>query len=131
MKNKDLNYIAGLEKAIKKKYGDIAIQNPSSMWSEEKEKDYLRQLKKFVEKQDANSSQELQENVDGVFITKKLLIKDNKFSCSVCHELVKRINDDIYIIKYDCCENCYIQFVEGREDRWLKGWRPEDVKKST
>jgi hypothetical protein len=131
MKNKDLNYIAGLEKAIKKKYGEIAIQNPSSMWNEDKEKAYLDQLKKFIEKQDRNSLQDMSENVDGVFITKKLLIKDNKFSCSVCYNLVNRINDDIYIIKYDCCEGCYIQFVEGREERWLEGWRPENVKKST
>jgi len=131
MKNKDLNYVAGLEEAIKKKYGEIAIQNPSSMWNEDKERAYLNQLKKFIEKQDRSLSQDMIENVDGVFITKKLLTKDNKLSCSVCYSLVNRINDDIYIIKYDCCENCYIQFVEGREERWLEGWRPENVKKST
>ena len=31
MKEKDLNYIAGLEKAIKKKYGEEAIQNPAKL----------------------------------------------------------------------------------------------------
>ncbi len=51
MKEKDLNYIAGLEKAIKKKYGDEAIQNPAKFWDEEKEKDYIQQLEDFVEKQ--------------------------------------------------------------------------------
>ena len=42
---KDLNYIAGLEKAIKQKYGEEAVQNPSSNWTPEKEKEYLQQLK--------------------------------------------------------------------------------------
>ena len=51
MKDKDLNYIAALEKAIKKKYGDDAIQNPASYWDEDKEKEYIEQLKEFVEKQ--------------------------------------------------------------------------------
>ena len=51
MKEKDLDYIAGLEKAIARKYEDISIQNPSSFWDEEKEERYLQQLKAFVEKQ--------------------------------------------------------------------------------
>ena len=38
---KDLNYIAKVEKAIAKKYGNIAIQNPASFWDEEKEKKYI------------------------------------------------------------------------------------------
>ena len=38
-KEKDLNYIAKIEKAIAKKYGDIAIQNPAKFWDEKKEKD--------------------------------------------------------------------------------------------
>ena len=51
MKKKDPNYIAGLEKAIKKKYGDEAIENPAKHWDKEKEKDYIEQLEEFVEKQ--------------------------------------------------------------------------------
>ena len=49
MSEKDLNYIAALEKAIKKKYGDDAIQNPAKYWDEDKETDYLKQLKAFVD----------------------------------------------------------------------------------
>ena len=48
---KDLNYIAKVEKAIAKKYGDIAIQNPASFWNEEKEKKYLEQLKEETKQQ--------------------------------------------------------------------------------
>ena len=35
MKKKNLNYIAALEKAIRKKYGEIAIQNPANSWTPE------------------------------------------------------------------------------------------------
>ena len=39
-KERDLNEIAKIEKAIKDKYGTEAIQNPKGSWSEEKEKRY-------------------------------------------------------------------------------------------
>jgi len=131
MKEDDLNYIAALEKAIKEKYGVIAIQNPAKTWNEEKEKLYLEQLKDFVEKQRRYEREAEPENVNGVLITKKLLNKERKINCPVCRTLVKKINDDIYLLKYDCCERCYINYVEDREDRWLKGWRPNNVTKST
>lgn len=130
MKDKDLNYIAALEKAIKKKYGVEAIQNPAKFWDPEKEKAYIQQLGEFVQKQkqvEANS--ELQ-NVNGILMSPKLLIKEGRAHCPVCSDIIKKINDDIYITKYECCENCYFQYIEGREDRWLKGWRPENVTKS-
>jgi len=25
---------------------------------------------------------------------------------------------------YGCCVNCFIEFIEGREQRWKDGWRP-------
>ena len=39
MKEKDLNYIAAVEKAIAKKYGSETIQNPKGNWDDEKEND--------------------------------------------------------------------------------------------
>ena len=121
---KDLNYVAGLEKAIKKKYGDEAIDNPAKHWDEEKEKEYLLQLKDFVAKQRKSEAEVEPENVNGVLITRKLLNKDNKINCPVCSSMIRTVNDDIYMLKYDCCEKCFFQYVDGREDRWLKGWRP-------
>ena len=44
---KDLNYIANVEKAISDKYGEETIQNPKSLWTKEKEEEYIKQLKKF------------------------------------------------------------------------------------
>ena len=130
VKDKDLNYIAGLEKAIKKKYGDEAIQNPASLWDEKKEADYLEQVQEYVEKQQKLEAYVEPENVNGILITKKLFNRDNKTVCSVCSAQGKTINDDICYTKYECCYGCYIEFVEDREERWIKGWRPENVTKS-
>ena len=131
MKKKDLNYIAGLEKAIKKKYGEEAIENPAKFWDKDKEKDYIQQLEEFVEKQKKSERADEVENVDGVLVSRKLLNKEGIFNCPTCSKKLKTINDDIYFTKFDCCEICYIKYVEGREKRWLDGWRPENVTKSS
>ena len=47
---KDPDKIAAIEKAISKKYGKEAIQNPKGNWNEKKEKEYIEQVKKFQEK---------------------------------------------------------------------------------
>jgi hypothetical protein len=130
MKEKDLNYIAALEKAIEKKYGQEAIQNPAKFWNSEKEEIYLQQLREFVQKQKRFEADSEPENVNGVLITKKLLNRERKINCPVCGALVRKVNDDIYLLKYDCCEECYIKYVEDREDRWLTGWRPKNVTES-
>ena len=131
MKKKDLNYIAGLEKAIKKKYGEEAVENPAKFWDKEKEKDYIQQLEEFVEKQKKLEQAGDVENVDGVLVSRKLLNKEGIFNCPTCNKKLKTINDDIYFTKFDCCEICYIKYVEGREKRWVDGWRPKNVTKSS
>ena len=72
MSKKDLDYIAALEKAIEKKYGTEAIQNPAKFWDVDKESVYLEQLKEFVQKQRKLELAVEPENVNGVLITKKL-----------------------------------------------------------
>ena len=131
MSKKDLNYIAGLEKAIKKKYGEEAVENPAKFWDEEKENEYIEQLEEFIEKQKKLESMNEMENVDGILVSRKLLNKEAILNCPVCSSKIKTINDDIYFTKFDCCEKCYIKYVEGREERWLKGWRPKNVTKSS
>ena len=122
---KDLDWIAGLEKAIKKKYGEEAIQNPKSEWNEEKEKEYLEQLKKLSEKKD---KKEDSERVDkgGFLVSKKLLRKDSIRTCPDCSQYSIDKKDDLYMIKYECCWSCYVQYVDGRENRWKKGWSPNN-----
>jgi len=121
---KDYDKIAEIEKAIKQKYGSDAIQNPAKFWTEEKEKDYLEQLQELGEKRKKQEAADQKVEVDGFLITRKLLTKENKINCAVCHTRLKTVRDDIYINKLDGCEKCYINYVEGREKRWLEGWRP-------
>ena len=123
---RDLNYIAGVEKAIKEKYGDDAIRNPKSDWDDDKEKDYIEQVKELSKKD--RQSHYKKETVDnnGILITKKLIKKDNvKRICPVCAKCSFDTKDDVYMKKLDCCYECYIKYVDGREDRWKSGWRPQ------
>jgi phage FluMu gp28-like protein len=125
MKRTD-NQIAALEKAIKDKYGKKAIINPRSEWNDEKEQEYLEQIKKIATKR--RNVQEQRDKVEngGFFISKKLLNKESKRTCPVCETYSFDMKDDIYMNKFECCYKCYIQYVEGREQRWKTGWRPKD-----
>ena len=122
--SKNPDKIAAIEKVIKEKYGEDAIANPKAFWDEEKEKDYLQQMKEFYAKTSKNSEWEDKIDVNGIKVSKKLLNKESERSCPVCNTYSFKSNDDVYMTKFDCCEKCYIQWIEGREDRWKKGWRP-------
>jgi hypothetical protein len=126
MKNKKLNQIAAIEKAIAEKYGDETIANPKSGWDESKEKEYLAQMQEFYKK--IKKSEEYQEKIDinGIKVTKKLFSKESLRCCSVCGSFPRKSMDDVCLIKFECCSKCYVQYVEGREERWLKGWRPNN-----
>jgi len=125
---KDLNKIVKIEKAIAEKYGEDAIANPKHYWNDEKEKEYLEQLKELTKKEIKEQEKDQKLNIDGIFISKKLLNKDSKRTCPVCHIYSFEIKDDLYINRFDCCFKCYVKWVEGREERWEKGWRPNDSK---
>lgn len=123
---KDPNYVIKIEKAIADKYGVETILNPKSLWNEEKEKEYLEQVKEASIKQQNIEEKEHKVEINGVFISKKLLNKESSRKCSVCKAYSFSIKDDLYINKYECCEICYIEFVENREERWKNGWRPNN-----
>jgi len=118
---KDLDYIARLERAISRKYGPEAILNPMTNWSEDKEKHYIEQLKSLDKKETYSEKVE----IDGVLVPKKLINRETKRVCPVCKIYSFKIEDDMYMAKYECCTDCYIQYVEDREERWEQGWRPE------
>ena len=118
---KDLNQIASLEKAIKEKYGEEAIQNPKKSWNEEKEKRYLEDLKEFYKKREKNRKTEERE---GFLIRDKKSLTAQKRTCPVCGSYSFSAKDDLYMNKFDCCFECYVQHVEDREERWKTGWRP-------
>ena len=126
-KDLDLNDIARFEKAIAKKYGPEAIENPRKHWNDEKEKSYQDQIKKLAEKERSFEEKDDKVEVDGFLISKKLLNKDTtRRTCPVCEKYSFKIKDDVFMNKFDCCHKCYIQWVEGREERWKSGWRPNN-----
>ena len=123
-KQKDWDYIAKLEKAIAEKYGDEAIANPNSNWDKEKEKEYLDSLKEINRRRDKKNELEEKVEVEGFLIPRKLLNKDSNRECPVCGVYSCTKRDDMYMLRFQCCEKCFVQHVEGREERWQKGWRP-------
>ena len=130
MTTKDLNKIAAIERSIAEKYGEEAIQNPRANWDEEKEKEYLQQMKEFYKK--VNKNEEHQEKIDinGIKVSKKLLNRESLKTCSVCGRFPKKSMDDVCFVKFDCCNTCYIKYIEGREERWREGWRPNENNKT-
>ena len=130
-KKKDLNKIAKIEKAIAKKYGMEATINPKFYWNSDKEEDYLEQLKEAVKLDREQEHKTEKVEINGVLISKKLLSRDSKRSCPVCSKMFFKVMDDVCIIKYDCCFQCYVKWVEDREERWLEGWRPDEIHEET
>tara|TARA_B100000963_G_C22428541_1_gene581012 strand:+ start:88 stop:468 length:381 start_codon:yes stop_codon:yes gene_type:complete len=120
---KDLNQIAKIEKAMSKKFGPESIINPKSGWDDEKEKQYLQDLKRFYSEESKQGEDKI--NEDGFFITRNLINKEIKRVCPVCDTYSFSGRDDLYMNKFECCYKCYIQWIEGREERWLSGWRPD------
>ena len=130
-KDLDLNDIARFEKAIAKKYGPEAIENPRKYWDDEKEKSYQDQIKKLAEKERSFEEKDDKVEQDGFLISKKLLNKDTtRRTCPVCKTYSFSKKDDVYMNKFECCYKCYIQWVDNREERWLSGWRPNKQEKS-
>ncbi|QDP51362.1 MAG: hypothetical protein GOVbin630_60 [Prokaryotic dsDNA virus sp.] len=121
---KDPNQIAYIEKAIAKKFGKEAIINPKSGWTDEKEKEYLEQLNEFYSKKRKKSDENEKVDKEGFLLSKNLLTKESDRVCPTCEEYSFSMRDDLYMNKFECCWKCYIQWVEGREERWTAGWRP-------
>tara|TARA_Y100000034_G_scaffold135287_1_gene206561 strand:+ start:1413 stop:1796 length:384 start_codon:yes stop_codon:yes gene_type:complete len=123
-KNKDPNFVAKIEQAIQKKYGEEAVQHPKANWDETKEKEYLSQLKEFTEKQNRKKEKSEKVEKDGFLISKKLLNRESNRTCEACDIYSFDLKDDVYMNKFGSCYSCYIQYIEDREERWQEGWRP-------
>jgi len=107
------------EKAIAEKYGNEAVQNPRNNWDEKKEKEYIEQLKKIAKlERETRSKDDLTEH-NGVLISKKLFTRRETRTCPVCDTYSFLSKDDLYMNKFKCCFKCYVQHVEGREEKWV------------
>tara|TARA_R100001079_G_scaffold98902_1_gene62904 strand:+ start:607 stop:996 length:390 start_codon:yes stop_codon:yes gene_type:complete len=127
MKKKDLNEIAAIEAAIKKKYGDESVVNPKSNWTPEKEKEYLEQLDCMSQQKDDLDNQDQFEDLNGVLIQKKLVNRRKVNHCDTCKSKIVSLDDDVCYTKFGACFKCYINYIEDREERWATGWRPKNV----
>ena len=67
---KDPDHLIKVEKAIQEKYGDKAIQNPKNNWDQEKEKNYLSQIKELSRNEKTKERIE----VDGVLLPKSVRV---------------------------------------------------------
>ena len=108
---------------MSKKFGKESIVNPKSGWDDEKEKEYLEDLKEFYSEESKQDEDKI--NEDGFFIARNLINKEINRVCPVCETYSFSGKDDLYMNKFECCESCYIQWIEDREERWLEGWRPD------
>jgi hypothetical protein len=109
-KKPDLNYIAGVEKAVAEKYGKVAAQDFRSGWDHQREKDYLDQLKDAAQTSKKNVKKKPQANR----------------TCPICKTYSFSSRDDLYMNRFQCCQACYIDFVHQDPYAWLDGKRPTD-----
>jgi hypothetical protein len=102
---KDPEHLIKVEKAIQEKYGDETIQNPKANWDQEKEKEYLEQIKKIAK------SEKPKEKiiVEGVLMPKKLFRKESKRTCPECKIYSFNMRDDLYMAKFKRCYVCYLK----------------------
>lgn len=124
MNRDDPNFIVKLEKAIGERWGDEAVDNPKKHWTPEKEQKHSEEVKKFYKRKFFKDSKNPKQKYKGFLISKKLLTRENTRECPVCGSYSFSASDDLYMARFECCFNCYIQWVEGREERWESGWRP-------
>jgi len=117
MSKEDYDTIAALEKAISEKYGPDAVEDPRSRWNDDKETEYLEQLRKISTRLEKINSDLEKVEFNGFFVTKKLLNreKDGR-TCPSCESYSFDKRDDLYMNRFNCCFTCYIKNIEGRKN---------------
>lgn len=116
---KDPDYLDKVQKAIVEKYGEETVESPRANWTRAKELEYLKELRKKSQNENLEEEPEDKVEVDGVLIPKKLFTKETDRVCTSCGGYSFNIRDDLYMTKFRCCFKCFVQYVEGREERWL------------
>ena len=121
---KDPNYIAAVEKAISEKYGRETVQDFRSRWPEEKEKDYLKQLKEMKVRHDKSAKKWEETTIGDIVISKRRPQQKENRTCPVCKTYSFSGRDDLYMNRFESCYPCYFEFIEHNEEKWDNGWRP-------
>lgn len=108
-----------LSKAVREKYGEEAAKTLREDWTFEDEENFQKEIELLAEKE-----KKVEE-------CKNYNLFNGEEKCVYCSKLkiYFKIKDDVSMIKYGCCDTCYINFIEGREERWNSGWRPNNKEK--
>ena len=84
-------------------------------------------MKEFYKNLENNEASESREQRTGFLISKNFNKVKSTRECPTCNSYSFEYSDDVYFTKFGCCFNCYILYVEGREERWSSGWRPNNT----
>lgn len=105
---KNINFIQALEKAVKEKYGETATMNPKHFWDENKEKEYIEDIKISSLKDIKNLHSREKIEVEGIFISKNVLEQRENRVCKDCKKYSFDKKDDLYLNKFSMCYRCYL-----------------------
>jgi len=126
MKSKhDPNYLAAVERAIAEKYGKNTVQDFRNEWAEEKEKDYLEQLKDRAKVTRQKTKKQIVLENGSVEVKRPNKQQAADRTCPVCKTYSFSPKDDLYMNRFQSCYSCYVDFIEDRTERWATGWRPD------
>ena len=98
---KDPNYLAAVEKAIAEKYGKDTVQDFRNEWAEDKEKEYLNQLKDMRVKKDKLLTTKEEIVLGDVKITKRRTKQKADRTCPVCKTYSFSRKDDLYMNRFN------------------------------
>lgn len=113
---RDINFVQALEKAVKEKYGEEATFNPKQFWDENREKQYIEEVKQAYKKEYLNIETQEKIEVDGVLMPKKLINRNNLKECSLCNTYSFNKRDDLYLNKFKACYKCYLCKLEDKKN---------------
>ncbi len=51
--------------------------------------------------------------------------KKESFYCDLCNYPLVEKKDFEMSNSFNCCNRCYLEFVESRKEAWKNGWRPK------
>lgn len=115
-KRTSLETIQKIEKQIKEQFGKEALVDPNEFLDDEFQKKFEVQLKERAEKIiEENLESEMVEQ-NGFLISKRLITRERTNRvCAKCKIFSFNLRDDVYMLKYNCCMDCFILHIEGRK----------------
>lgn len=121
-----VTYIAKLERAIEERWGEEAAKNPRKDWDEEQQEKYEEEAEELNKKIFKNESEDVKVERNGYIVSESLMNRESRNNCEVCNSYSFKSRDDLYLNRFGVCYDCYFQYIDGREERWEKGWRPNN-----